>query len=365
MALGWADQYSLRFEALEARRHLSVTVEDDVARIIGTDGADEITLVIRADVESLFFSLKVNGVEQPASIPYVGSGYVRHFVIDAGAGDDRVEATVHQHNLFRLSVYGRDGKDWINLNAVARVVGGDGNDRLCVDGGAVFGGKGNDRLYAEGAAEMHGGGGDDTIRGSNGDDRLRGGSGDDALAGGFGKDTLWGGGGNDSLSGGRFNKGMAPPKGDTDDSLVGGHGNDRINGDNGSDTIRGGAGADHINGDSLPAPDPKAGFDDSIDAGDGDDEVTGGYGADTIRGGQGKDHIDGYGGGGVATDYPSFDRADSIYGGLGNDVIGDGGNGADLLDGGEGRDRSFGWDLSFEPDVSDVLRSIEKPKRSG
>ncbi|MCW5698245.1 MAG: hypothetical protein KIT00_00190 [Rhodospirillales bacterium] len=120
--------------------------------------------------------------------------------------------------------------------AVARVLGGSGND-------SIFGTEFDDRLNGNnGNDDVFGGNGDDTIiggrdddvlRGEAGDDLIRGGQGSDRLLGGDGDDRLFGGGGDDFLDGGVG-----------DDTLKGGSGNDTIRANDGDDVAEGGQGND-------------------------------------------------------------------------------------------------------------------------
>ena len=118
---------------------------------------------------------------------------VDHIVIDAGHGDDIIDAS---------------GLVGVTLE----VLGGAGNDVVTFGaaGGSASGGIGNDILDASLATtgvELRGEEGDDTIFGSiaddtiyanAGDDRILGGGGNDAIYGGMGKDILIGGEGDDT-----------------------------------------------------------------------------------------------------------------------------------------------------------------------
>lgn len=105
--------------------------------------------------------------------------------------------------------------------------GGDGNDRICGEGGddELLGGRGRDRLS--------GGSGDDQLVGGGGRDILLGGSGMDELHGGGSRDRLSGGTGADVLFGGRAR-----------DVLRGGNGADLIFGGDDGDRMWGGRGVD-------------------------------------------------------------------------------------------------------------------------
>jgi Ca2+-binding RTX toxin-like protein len=192
-----------RVEGLESRALMSVSLEQGVLTIIGTDGNDRITVGIARRAPAEFEQAAWRGrwrVER-ASTRYVEvmfngkvrrfpPGSVRNIVIDAGAGDDVVSLAgdtefrrfVHLH---MLTYSGRVAP----VNVDAAVHGGDGAD-------FVIGGKRFDRLYGEG--------GDDRIIGLGGFDMLDGGEGNDHLGDAcwdHGSSTLLGGPGDDVLVG--------------------------------------------------------------------------------------------------------------------------------------------------------------------
>ncbi|MDO8185571.1 hypothetical protein Q5424_02370 [Conexibacter sp. JD483] len=224
-----------------------------------------------------------------------------------------------------------------------RIETGDGGDRVSLfndlpaaQAFVVDGGAGDDRLSVDAggpAATLLGGDGNDELSGGTGDDVLDGGAGNDTLAGGFGRDTLRGGDGDDSLLGDAL-KPFA-------DTIDGGAGRDTIvndwvndpantpigvtldgvandglpgEGDNvvgveaiqvnqpatlvaGADAVafrvfQTGPGASKLVGsdqaDTLTSYDyadtiDGRGGDDTIEAGLGDDDITGGPGRDTIN----------------------------------------------------------------------------------
>ena len=94
-------------EALEARRLLSVTVEDGAAVIRGTDGDDVIKFSLYTSWEQFRYSVRVNGVPQPTP-----RGSYDRFVIDAGRGNDHVRVI---DSTYPVNVYGGAGNDWIYL----------------------------------------------------------------------------------------------------------------------------------------------------------------------------------------------------------------------------------------------------------
>lgn len=172
-------------ESLEARQLLSVSLENGVLSIVGTNQADEVIIRKSADNED-FIKVKVN------------SQYHR-FAVD---------------DVKQIRIAGRAGDDYLVFDAVngsvdipAVMRGGSGNDTL-------KGGAGDDVLY--------GGLGNDFVDGGAGDDVLYGNKGDDSVIGGEGDDTLFGHAGLDQLSG-------SPRLTGIKDNLRGGSGSDEMN----------------------------------------------------------------------------------------------------------------------------------------
>ncbi|WP_197491123.1 hypothetical protein [Planctomyces sp. SH-PL62] len=277
--------------------------------------------------------------------------------INAGQGDDSIQASMGVEEEIGLIVYAGDGDDFVRANG--RLFGEAGNDRLEGAGGDcplfIDGGAGNDSICGNdgvdvllgglGNDSIWGAGGNDYIDGGAGRDRLAGNDGHDVIEGGIGSDVILGGAGDDKLSGG-----------DGDDVILGdadsdcgstviykigaGQGNDYIDGGAGDDTLNGDAGYDVIfggDGDDLIGVLSYQGLafgEDDIDVilgGAGDDRISGGAGADVIDGGDGDDTIFG------------DEDADQIYGGPGDDVL-EGGIGDDRIEGGLGADRISGGD---------------------
>jgi Ca2+-binding RTX toxin-like protein len=206
-------------------------------------------------------------------------------------------------------IYGNDGNDTI--------YGNDRNDRL-------FGGNGADTVYGEL--------GNDVIEGNAGNDNLYGGSGNDELYGQAGNDTLRGEAGDDILDGGT----------DTgSDWLIGGDGMDTVSYQTATSAVI-------VNLSNLT-------YQNTFGA--GSDRLAG---IENITGSTFNDILEG--------DY----LANTISGGLGNDVL-QGGGGIDILDGGDGIDTvsyaggidSVNVDLRYNltsddgTGVSDTLSSIE------
>lgn len=301
------------------------TTGDDV--ILGTDGADLIKAKGGDDV--------VCGGGGDDTI--LGGGGAD--VVDAGDGDDTVRSG--------------PGDD--------EITGGPGADRLVGAGGddVIDAGEGNDTVFA-----LHG---VDTVEGGPGDDRLLGGPGDDTVYGGVGTDEIDGQGGRDHLLGGEGNDTITGGPGG--DLLEGEAGDDKIQGGGGDDTAFGGEGADIVrgaNGKDVLSGGPG---DDLVDGGVNDDEVAGDEGRDRVYGREGRDLLRGgegldflYGGEGPDT-LRGDDGNDRIFGQGGDDALG-GGSGADRLEGGEGSDVLHGGpggDILLGNAGSDFLFHSEAP----
>ena len=228
---------------------------------------------------------------------------------------------------------GGKGNDIIQIgddvNAVAYLDGGPGNDRLIAgkgggvihgDGGAVAGAEGDDEIGGYGGfLQLYGDGGNDIIHGGADGDLISGGDGDDLIFGNGGVDVIGGGAGNDLIDGGADN-----------DILSGNVGNDDIRGSDGNDTIYG----QELNGTLSPGEEDN----DILRGGEGDNTVWGGFGDDAIYTLSGVDTI--HGEAGIDTIFAG-EGIDTVYGGDGNDEIhGEGGN--DQLFGEAGADKIYG-----------------------
>ena len=223
-------------EGLEARQLLSVTLEDGILRVVGTDGNDY--LLVRQEGNTVRLEHRVNTTGRP-----------RWF------HDDVVEAREFtlgpETPLLRVVVHGLKGDDAIDLyrpkpaktgaknwpwvlnqalqgsvSADARLVGGAGDDEITSGAGfaKVSAGRGVDRVTVGGGSGTDGVAGNVVDLGS-GDDYFQGGGGNDTVYGRGGRDLIHGGGyaGADRLSGGAgddfFRIG-------SDDRAFGGKGND-------------------------------------------------------------------------------------------------------------------------------------------
>ncbi len=276
-------------------------------------------------------------------------GFEGNDSIDAGDGNDRVFGGADND-----TIDGGVGNDGL--------VGGDGND--VIEGGdgddMLFGNDGNDELFGgEGMDKLEGGKGDDLLEGGDGNDDLWAGAGNDRIVGGDGDDVANGGSGNDVILGNAGNDTLDGANGD--DTIRGGQGDDSIFGDYGNDSIVGGEGSDVVdggNGDDIintgnhadPAfdnPYPGLGAPDA-DPNDDKDVVFGGSGHDTISTGDDADTIDG----GIGNDIidAGIDN-DSVTAGDGHDTV-IGGEGVDLIDGGDGDDVLYG---GLDNDTFDIV----------
>src|SRR6266850_977151 len=233
------------FERLEQRILLTAELKPDgTLEVLGTDGADNIRLLISADQ----LIVRDDAGDTPFNLADVTAVHVR-----AGGGDDHVQ----------------------------------------LDPGVPF-------------AELEGEGGDDTLIGGDSDDTLEGGAGNDVMDGKGGRDVLDGGAGFDSADYRFRNEDLVITLNDAPDDganggaegdnvrsnvehVVGGSGNDLIVGsdvDNsisagdGNDTVLGGLGNDSLDGDNG---------DDWLIGEQGDDRITGGPGQDLMEGRSGND----------------------------------------------------------------------------
>jgi hypothetical protein len=161
-------------EVQRARRLLRVRgsdCADDIA-IAEQDGITRVSIDGHTRAYSALDGIVAEGLAGDDCLRL--SGLTVDTLIDAGAGDDRVDGS--QVNGARLIIYAGLGND--------RVKSGAGDDY--VDAGA-----GNDTL--EGNA------GDDVLIGGAGDDTVKGGAGDDILVKASGSDWLDGGAGDDTI----------------------------------------------------------------------------------------------------------------------------------------------------------------------
>jgi Ca2+-binding RTX toxin-like protein len=219
--------------------------------------------------------------------------------VDAGAGDDVVDASGHTDAFIPSTLGGGPGADVL--------VGSPSGDTLS-------GGGGVDRI--------DGGGGDDALRD---DDRTGVDAGPDALDGGAGVDVVIYEGRTAGVTVDLAAGGPAGEAGENDaltglERVIGGAGDDvlRAAGGAGSElgSAAGGAGNDRVAGPGR------------VFGGPGDDLVEGGEGNDRLEGGGGRDRLLGAGGDDVLAD------SDQVRAGVLRPAPAD----ADVLDGGDGRD---------------------------
>jgi Ca2+-binding RTX toxin-like protein len=250
----------------------------------------------------------------------------------------------------------------VTVNGTATTLAADANAQIVVNAGG-----GNDTVDATGLGTSYG---TLTINGGDGDDLLTGGAKNDVLHGGAGEDRVVGFRGLDRLDGGEGNDVLVWNNGDASDRDEGGDGTDEVEVNGaptaGDDfaarpnpdepgwvlferinlvefvievqaerlTVNGLGGPDHF------APDPEsptglAGLTSlTLNGGSAGDRLVGGDGADLINGGTGADEL---GGGEGADQVNGGDENDIIEGEGGDDRI-VGGPGGDALHAGAGAD---------------------------
>ncbi len=191
-------------EFLEARRLFSIELTDGVLTVVGTEGRDQITVVVNPGGTVL----RVGDGSQFQEFP--DFRLIDQIVVYGLGGDDLILVAAENHPAYVWNPPAVPEAVW-RLTVPAKIFGGDGDDR-------IYGGAGHDRI--------HGGAGSDTLHGDLGDDVLDGGIGKDLLIGGRGDDYLMGGNQRDQLYGGRGG-----------DSLNGGEGRDHLSGGRGSDVM--------------------------------------------------------------------------------------------------------------------------------
>jgi Ca2+-binding RTX toxin-like protein len=326
--------------ALSAASSASATVEPPVVNnsnlTVTSDAAgDTITLGVAAGVVTVNGTATTLAADANAQI-----------VVNAGGGNDTVDATGLGTSYGTLTINGGDGDDLLTGGAKNDVLhGGAGEDR-------VVGFRGLDRL--------DGGEGNDVLVWNNGDasDRDEGGDGTDEVevngAPTAGDEftakpnanepgwvlfertnlvefvievqaerlTVNGLGGPDHFApdpeaptGLAGLTSLTLNGGSAGDRLVGGDGGDLINGGTGADALGGGEGADQINGGDE---------NDIIEAGGGGDRIVGGTGEDALRADAGDDAIvwnNGDGTDPVNVGGPGFDRVEVNGSAAGGDVL--------------------------------------------
>lgn len=220
-----------RIESVEARRLLSVTLNEGVLRVIGTEAVENVIDVALGSAGQIVVTLNGDVSEHAAED-------VRRVAVHGRELDDTI--IVGAINA-RVLVMGHAGNDTITVNGRRNVIdGGFGDDVLTGSAGRdlIMGGPGHDLIHGlAGDDILRGGGGNDTIHGGDGSDLIAGNRGNDQLFGEAGNDTLVGNWGDDLLDGGAGR-----------DLLFGGRGNDTLLGGDDNDRLYGGAGADELDG---------------------------------------------------------------------------------------------------------------------
>jgi len=286
----------------------SVTVVNGVLRIVGTTGADTISV----SQEGSNYVVRETG--QADRLFRVGSITAGKVTFEGSASNDRFD------NFTSLATVanGGGGSDIIT--------GGSGNDVLQGGIGAdyLYGNGGSDRLYANTQFTIGADGSSNQLNGGTGLDYLYGSDGNDVMDGSLGEDYLFGGRGDDEMYAARGITGDASYNyldgGDGNDNLYGGDGFDYIVGGNGGDVIYGFGGNDQLYATSSTSTNTSDTSRNFIAGGDGDDLLVGGNGIDVLAGEAGRDFLYGYGGnddlnGGVDG------QVDELFGGTGDDLF--------------------------------------------
>lgn len=145
-----------RFESLESRRLLTVTLVDGVLTVAGTEEADQLA-VGRNDTSIVVNDNGTNSSWNPADVTSI--------VVNGLGGNDDI--VVRARLAKPITLGGGAGDD--------RIHGGAGRER-------ILGGAGDDLLA--------GGGGGDLMEGGDDDDRIVGGAGEDRMLGNAGSDRF-------------------------------------------------------------------------------------------------------------------------------------------------------------------------------
>jgi len=363
----------MHFDALEPRRHLSVTYVAGELRLLGTNNPNAFSVaqvvvagkpILRVVDDGTLHSYNLNlnpvsiiranllgGADtltvttKAMTIPVSADGGDGNDTIDAAAGDDHLVGGLDDDRLL-----GRNGDDTLFGGAgLDLLLGGNDADYLWgeSDDDTLFGEAGTDNAnggddsddLVDGGTEddtLHGATGDDTVLGRDGDDVLYGDDGRDSMDGGAGADTMFGGNQSDTLAGG-----------DHDDVLAGDAQPDSLTGGPGADQLYGGADADIIAGDAGPDLAYGDEGNDTIEGGDGPDTLSGDAGRDDLAGGRHDDDLRGGAEPDTLSGNAGNDRLhgdagpDLLHGNAGNDAL-YGGPGQDDLRGGGGLDGLFG-----------------------
>jgi len=303
------------FESLEARKHLSATL-DPVTHVLSVTGGPAAT----NDKIEIFITPPPASGAPPAAPKLVVK--------------DLVANTTKEFNplsVQRINIVTGDGADVVNVSPrvlqPTRIDLGAGDDKSQGGSGPteILGGPGNDTLNGgRGPDLLSGGDGKDVLNGGDGPDKLRGGRDADIFNGGAGIDLVDYGNAtvalvvsldnvaNDGATGEGDNVLASVENilgGSAGDSLSGSAGNNRLDGGAGNDTLRGFGSHDELNGGAG---------NDKLDGGSGPDALFGGDGNDTLIGGHGRDRLSG----GAGNDYfiANDGEIDTLLGGAGADT---------------------------------------------
>jgi uncharacterized delta-60 repeat protein len=342
-----ADSAVRRYDYANTANNSGISLASDgTLSIIGTAGNDQISL-----------DLLENNRVRVWSNNYL-RGYdlakIKKIAVSAGAGNDTFTARIGKP----MSISCGDGNDII-------FSGGSGN--------RIDGGNGNDVIYS--------GSGNDTLIGGAGNDRLSGGDGNDILDGGTGSDEIAGGNGTDTVDYSTRSRTVyvsldnvandgAPDVAENDnvhsdvENIIGGAGNDILRGSSAANVLTGNAGNDQLFGGGGNDTLRGGSGNDTLKGEDGDDKLDGGTGADDLSGGLGVDLLDyssrtnsvfvtldnAANDGEAGEKDNARDDIENVRGGAGSDILTGsfrantfwGGGGNDTLRGGGGNDSLFG-----------------------
>src|SRR5688500_9910569 len=140
----------MSLDVLERRRLLSVSYDNGVAIITGTNGRDVIEASIHADPAGSSSTATVNGKEFEIAMGFEPTP--QRMIIRSGDGRDSIKVSVIFSEAL-VVVNAGPGDDRIDVVArESKIDGGDGDDRISVDTPdneprhTLFGGNGNDIL---------------------------------------------------------------------------------------------------------------------------------------------------------------------------------------------------------------------------
>ena len=275
--------------------------------------------------------------------PHVTLGTGADDSIVGGIGSDRVYGGSGDDTLVGGPTPGVPQGAPVLFDGNDTIFGGNGNDRIHGGTGknTLYGGNGSDSITADHSSVrdfVYGGTGDDNIELDSGRSETYGGAGADwigvvdgahRISGGRGNDYVWSIGGQNSLSGGTGSDRLVA--GRNADRLFGGEGNDLLHGNVGHHLYYGGSGDDLLRFDKAPLSGITSGLKILLDTGETSGQIAGSFftGIEKLVGSKFDDEIRASGGmwinGGAGNDTVGESagnhRAETLEGGLGNDLL--------------------------------------------